>query len=384
MTRTLIALLVIALTAAPAGAIPAFARKHRMTCLTCHDPIPRLNAFGERFAEQGFMVSPDDTTGMTTLGDPLLVLSSSFPVAVRFDAYARYVSGTGGYTDFSTPWVTKLLSGGQVARGVSYYVYFLLSERGETGPIEDAWVMFTEPAGIPASFTVGQFQIADPLWKREARVTLEDYRILSWQVGAAAARLTYDRGLLVSASPSEHTALFGEIVNGNGIGEATGGRFDGDTPKTWALAGTQDIGPLTVGFLGYFGNQRFTPIGAPASITNRTRMIGPAAWWSAGSVALATQWLYRDDTDPTFTGTPGLTTTRGGFVEAMWWPRGQGSRLVLTGLYNGVDAESAPNYQTVTGNVSWLLARNLRLSGELTWDLERDRAAVGLGVVTAF
>ena len=37
-----------------ADAIPAFARKYRTTCATCHAPIPRLNAFGEQFAANGF------------------------------------------------------------------------------------------------------------------------------------------------------------------------------------------------------------------------------------------------------------------------------------------------------------------------------------------
>jgi hypothetical protein len=31
----------------PAEAIPAFARKYRVSCALCHQPFPRLNAFGE-------------------------------------------------------------------------------------------------------------------------------------------------------------------------------------------------------------------------------------------------------------------------------------------------------------------------------------------------
>ena len=32
-------------------AIPAFARKYKMSCKTCHAPIPRLKAYGDEFAE---------------------------------------------------------------------------------------------------------------------------------------------------------------------------------------------------------------------------------------------------------------------------------------------------------------------------------------------
>jgi hypothetical protein len=42
-------LVLITLTAAPAGAIPAFARKYQTSCLTCHTVYPKLNPFGEAF-----------------------------------------------------------------------------------------------------------------------------------------------------------------------------------------------------------------------------------------------------------------------------------------------------------------------------------------------
>lgn len=383
MKRVAFALVLAAVVAAPAEAIPAFARKHHLTCMACHDPIPRLTAFGEHFAANGFALSDDDTTGMTTLGDPLLLLNTTLPIAVRFDAYARYVSGQGGYTDFATPWVAKLLTGGQVSRSVSYYVYFLLAERGETGPVEDAWLMFREPLGVPADLTVGQFQVVDPLWKREARITLEDYAILSERVGDGAARLTYDRGIIVGAAPFAGTALFGEVVNGNGIGAAEDGQFDGDAPKTFALMGTQAIGPLTVGLLSYYGQQRLIPDGETDAVTNTTRMIGPMARLSAGPVDLGAQYVYRDDTDPTFTGTDDLTITRGGFAEALWWPQGRGGRLLVTGLYNLIQ-RPGDDYQTATANLSWLAARNLRLAAEGTWDIEMEQAHISLGFVTAF
>lgn len=36
------------------SAIPAFARKYGASCSLCHAPFPRLTAFGERFAANGF------------------------------------------------------------------------------------------------------------------------------------------------------------------------------------------------------------------------------------------------------------------------------------------------------------------------------------------
>ena len=78
------AVVVLAMPAVPrtARAIPAFARKYRVSCSQCHSPVPRLNAFGEMFAANGFEFAvgepPRDTIGTT---DPLLRLQNDLPLA---------------------------------------------------------------------------------------------------------------------------------------------------------------------------------------------------------------------------------------------------------------------------------------------------------------
>lgn len=368
-----------------ARAIPAFARRYNLPCSQCHDPIPKLTAFGEVFAARGFQLAEGDTTGATTLGDPLLMLQQQLPLALRFDAYVRAQRGASVRTDFQTPVAMKLLSGGPVARNVTYYVYLLLAEDGETGPIEDAWVMFRNPVGLPADVSVGQFQIADPLWKRELRITLENYAVLSQRLGAGAANLSYDRGVLVSAEPVGGGAASVMVVNGNGIGPAEGGDFDGDSPKAVAVTYAQAFGPLRLGILAYRGTQRMIPSGAASARANRTTMFGPAVSFSGGPVELNAQWLWRRDTNPRFLLAGGTVETSGGFVEAHWRPGGRGGRSLVTALYNGIASDLAgADYETMTLNLSWLYARNLRLAGEFTWDLLSEEPRFALGVVTAF
>jgi len=41
-------------------AMPAFARKYQMTCKTCHSPFPKLKAYGEEFAGNGFVIKDKD------------------------------------------------------------------------------------------------------------------------------------------------------------------------------------------------------------------------------------------------------------------------------------------------------------------------------------
>ena len=269
---------------------------------------------------------------------------------------------------------------------MSYYVYMVLAEDGAIGPVEDANVTFSRLFGAPLSVTAGQFQIIDPLWKRELRVTLEDYAILKHRPGTSSANLTYDRGVLLNVSPTATTSIAAELVNGNGIAPATDeGSFDGDSPKTGFVAVTQAIGPFRASVLGYYGNQQFTPTGGTAT-TNRTRMVGPALQARLGALDLGAQYVYRDDSDPDFTGgAPPLVTTRGGFVEATWWPAGRSNRWLVTGLFNSVNSsQPGLDYESGALNLSWLYARNLRLASEFNWDFVADRAGLALGLVTAF
>lgn len=372
--------------AAPLEAIPPFARRYGLTCMSCHDPVPRLNAFGEAFAARGFTLMDDDTTGASSYGDPLLSVNTVFPAGVRFDAYFRWRAGAGGGTDFQSPYTVKLLSGGNVARNISYYLYLMMAENGTIGALEDAWVMFRRPLGVPADVTFGQFQIIDPLWKRETRVTLEDYAVLRARPGSSAAGLTYDRGIIVSGALAGGTNLFLEVLNGNGIAAAGAeGAFDSDASKAGALILTQAVGPFQLGLLGYYGRQAFTPTGGPAA-RSTTRMIGPMVRWEGSRVSAGAQYLYRDDSDPAFTGLalPRATTT-GGFAELLLWPRGRGTRVILAGLYNLVRSDDPSiEVETATFNASYLAARNVRLAAEATWDLFADRGLLALGVVTAF
>src|SRR5690606_6600002 len=129
------ALALLSASAAHATDIPAFARKYRVSCAMCHSPAPRLNAFGEQFAANGFEFAPGEPARDTVqTGDPLLRRPSSSPIAVRIDAFTQVLSPAPrdqAAVDLQLPYNTKLLSGGPIGDKISYYMYFFLSERGE-------------------------------------------------------------------------------------------------------------------------------------------------------------------------------------------------------------------------------------------------------------
>ncbi|MDQ8164441.1 MAG: hypothetical protein P3A28_01615 [Gemmatimonadota bacterium] len=397
---------------AHAARIPAFARKYKISCSVCHAPVPKLTATGEAFAGNGFEFEvgeePRDTVAT---GDNLLRLQNSVPLGIRMDAYASLLTKSSGgkvANDLQTPWVMKLLSGGQISDKISYYAYFLLGERGEVGGLEDAYIQFTDIRNSGVSVIVGQFQVSDPLFKRELRLMYDDYQPYRVRVGKTIADLTYDRGVMALWSPWAGGDLSASVVAGRGLNHANDQRqYDGDNDKNVALRYTQDIGKLRLGMYGYTGREKQN------DRYNQISIWGPDATLALGSkTELNLQYLVRKDDDP-FYGTcttlapcPGGhtrafgTTVKSGFAEAVISPQGPTGRWFITGLYNWVQSDdpvvslrlgeqaTAPgyvsDYRTAAGALHFVYRRNVRMLGEISWDLEREVGRLITGLVVGF
>lgn len=378
-----------------ASAIPAFARKYGVSCQLCHNPVPKLNAFGEQFAGNGFRFASNEPPRDTIdTGDPLLDLMKSLPIALRVDAYVRgYTEGT--KADFQTPYGFKLLSGGTIGPKLSYYVYFFLFERGEIGGVEDAFLYVDDIGNIPLDAAVGQFQVSDPMFKRELRLPIDDYMIYRTRVGAQTVDLTYDRGVMAAVDFAGFT-FTGEVLNGSGK-EAAGEdrRLDNNLFKNFFGHLTRDVGPfLRLGAMGYVGKTDGLESAGVDTLANTTWMLGADGTITAGPFELNLQYIHRHDDYPTFTTGEVAAKTDGGFAELLYRP--DGSRWYGFGLYNGMHANvplldprsggpsGVDRYQTVTGGLGYQVRRNVRTYFELTWDIEQDDGLMGLGVTAAF
>jgi hypothetical protein len=388
----------LAADVAPVDAIPPFARRYRVSCNLCHAPPPRLNAFGEQFAGNGFVFmhgeEPRDTIAT---GDTLLALPARLPLGMRLDAYMQALTTVAQdetRVDMQTPYAIKLFSSAPIAKNVSYYLYFFLSERGEIVGLEDAYVQFSDIAGTGAAVMAGQFQVSDPLFKRELRLEFEDYQVYRVRVGDTRADLTYDRGLMAVYSPWTGGDLAFQVLNGRGLTPAGDNRqFDRDPWKNVALRYSHEIGPLRVGAFGLLGTEE------TEGVENRFTVWGPDATLQLGSkVELNVQYLRRNDNDP-FYGAPGApieTVVEGGFAEVIWAPGSAGGRWFVTGLVNWLDSDDAvftirqgepgplSRYRTGAVGVSYLLRRNLRLLVETQYDADRERARLTTGFTAAF
>lgn len=394
--------LVLALTAAAAvcawsraEAIPAFARKHQLSCSTCHAPFPRLKPYGEEFAARGFrMEDPSQEPSRATydVGDPLLQLPRDLPLAVRLDGYASWKQDRIAESDVEWPWAFKILSGGPISKSASYYLYFLVEE-GDVVGLEDAWVQFRSIFGAPVDFSAGQFQVCDPMFKRESRIERADYDVFKTHVGRTRVDLTYDRGIILAwRAPAKVDAIV-QVVNGNGIEAASDEQFDRDDYKNVALRVVRTFGPARVGVFGYWGRER-APEAEGTGATNRTTWLGPDLVLDLGERwAFSLEYLERRDDDPDFSGYDGSSyKTRGGFAELHFFPAGQNGRYILSALYNRIssdygDAGAAfedPTGESAFVTFQYLFARNLRGIVEAGRDLEADATRVSFGLSTAF
>jgi hypothetical protein len=380
---TVVACGVVIAVATPAEAIPAFARKYQLSCSACHAPFPRLKRWGEDFAARGFRLDPalEPPTATVDTGDPTLSLLREIPIAVRIDGFGSWKENAAAEADIEWPWVFKILSGGPISQKISYYVYFILEKGGVEG-LEDAYLQFNSPFGMPIELMVGQFQVSDPLFKRELRLERFDYEIFRTRVGASPANLTYDRGLIASWSfPGELDSVL-QLVNGNGIREAEGDDFDQDALKTVSWRLSREIGRVRMGGFSYYGRQRNT-----AGFRNRTWYLGPDLVIDfTDSWQLNAQYLERRDDDPTFTGAPGKEwETRGGFAELHYLPKGPDGRWVLSFLYNKVESDDRNAlWHSASVTLTQLLARNVKLMFEGGREIEHKAGRISVGVVAAF
>lgn len=371
-------------------AIPAFARKYNMTCKTCHSPFPSLKPYGDEFAGNGFQLKDKDALRYyVDTGDEQLNLIRDIPLAMRLEGYVTYNQDNQEKSDFQTPVVFKLLTGGAITKDVAYYVYYIL-ENGEPGKIEDAWFMFNNLFKSELDFTIGQFQVCDPLFKRELRLTRDDYYIYKVRPGNSIVDLTYDRGIMLNYGFDSGTDLVLEVVNGNGIGEG----FDDDKYKNFFGRISQDAGEhFRIGAMGYWGKEEQASPEGDFNETNEITMFGVDATVDFEPLELNIQYVNRKDDNPYFFRDGGIfyinppenIKTHGGFAELIYRPEGDESDWYAVALYNQIESDfNDLDYKTISFHLGYLLVRNIRLVGEYSHDIKNKFGTAGIGFITAF
>ncbi len=363
--------------------IPAFARKYNMSCKVCHSPFPKLKPYGEDFAANGFALKDAAAPRYyVNTGDDYLTLIRDFPIALRLEGYLTYNQENSEQTDFTGPSALKLMSGGTITNNVSYYAYYILEE-GDIGKIEDAFLFFNDLFGTELDFSIGQFQVSDPIFKRELRLTREDYLIYKVRPGFSDIDLTYDRGIMLSYGTPTNTDIVFEVVNGSGIGTPfRNGNFDKDKYKNVFGRVLQEItGAFRIGISGYYGNELLD-----YRVKNELWMAGADATIDIAPLELNVQYLVRNDNNPyARTIDAEKVKTQGGFAELIIRPEGDDSKVYGVALFNYIDSDDdALDIKSGGISLGYLLSRNIRLTGEYNYNFTVEFGRVSLGFITAF
>ena len=254
-----------------AAAMPGFARQYGVSCAICHSAVPKLNAFGEYFADSNFrMPNWRDTTVDT--GDKMLALPKMLPIGIRAQSFVQLregedidpasgPTGNGSDFDFQAPYLVKVLASAPLSDHITFYFYGIFAEKGGNGEVvlEDAWFQHDDVFGTGVSAMLGQFQISDLMFPREVRLSFQDF------YAYRAAGITYDRGVILSRGVGPLDLAVG-AVNGNGIEQnftidSPGYRrpdhlFDNDSDKSFFGRAGFGAGPVNVGLFGLVGKQR--------------------------------------------------------------------------------------------------------------------------------
>ena len=153
--RTILTTFIIILFAVmvnEAKAIPAFARKYRTGCSTCHIAVPNRNAFGEAFRRNGYVMPDGDEALIKQEPIPLGVdawkemfpdviwpgfLPAEFPVSAY--VHQRMVaefgeSHRGNQFELDMPDEFEIFIGGSFGERFSFFGEWVMFEHGENAP----------------------------------------------------------------------------------------------------------------------------------------------------------------------------------------------------------------------------------------------------------
>jgi hypothetical protein len=198
-----------------ARAIPAFARKYKTSCATCHEAFPRLSGVGEAFRLNGYKFADDDLyikDEPVELGDeaykkiwPKSIWPTDIPglppLAIVFKSVYRVRTGGIGpsRSSFLFPQEAKLLGAGAMGEHMSFFFELGFDRSGgaahgghagaTAGTVTSVqgWMQFEDLIGPENAFnvrigTVGMHEMGLFMARDHNRITYTPYLYSSWSM----------------------------------------------------------------------------------------------------------------------------------------------------------------------------------------------------------
>lgn len=138
-------------------AIPAFARKYKTSCATCHVGYPKLTSYGEVFRLMGFQLPEIEEESVKE--EPVKLGSDAYkrvwpraiwpgtipgtsPISFRIRYGFKYSTDDHDVTTAFTQPSLQIMTGGTFSENISFLVGAHLFERGEVGGIDRLYLKF--------------------------------------------------------------------------------------------------------------------------------------------------------------------------------------------------------------------------------------------------
>jgi hypothetical protein len=317
----------LVLVATDAYAIPAFARKYKLPCNTCHTIFPQLNRFGRDFRDNGFRMpeevqsllkshaSPPGTPPPSNASaDFWSFIPEQIPFSIQAKLHYVITPKADVTNDFQIEEL-QLQSGGTFTPRVSYYLHDHLVEGGNPGTLYAGWVRFNNLGGTNwFNVTVGQFELPLSFSPEIERLSSFEYLAYDRQLGANPFNLnTPQLGVQVFGQSERGTKVWAGVVNGTGLAmnDATGTVDSNSFKDVYARVG-QEIGEHLFGGFVYYGRTSVTPTNGD-QFSDHFLRAGGDALVNLKKAIIYGMAMYARDNDPLGTGE--RRTFVGGFGE---------------------------------------------------------------------
>ncbi len=228
-----LSLAALVVAAAPARAIPLFARKYHVSCFRCHTVPPVLNDFGRRFQINSYQLPGTDEAQPTWAQEPLSLSFLFYPSLMAAHTSTK-ISGVKTTTSTISlePSGLDLFTAGTVAPHLSY---FLAAPIGQTSPgnfapeIENMSIMFNNLLGPDGdsnlNFRFGRYRLFNTFPNNTSLVESADYLIYDYEP------IEPLQGSLLLAEPQWAASVYGflpQVMDGFRYEAALSNGTEGD------------------------------------------------------------------------------------------------------------------------------------------------------------
>lgn len=303
--------------AAPAQAIPAFAKIYHKSCSSCHTHIPQLTEFGRTFLRNNFRVPGEEK-------DAPLALRRNLPLSIELVAHAANDSRAedpdpklDGNLD-----AVLLQGGGLLTKKDAFYLHHHLLEDNRPGDVYEIWVQHAFDDRNNLNLRVGQYEQPLGLSSDITRLTHAGY--LSYEAGVGQNDFSFSspvRGIMLSGGSlgdglrfalSYHAPQERETAHGEPEMEEMEGVTLTRQLNTVLLRLEQQIRDNRFGIFGTMGSTRIaTPDGTSKDHYSRFGVDVEAPFRIARVYGT---WMTGENSNPTVGGGRGSLT--GGFIGA--------------------------------------------------------------------